>query len=72
MTITGDDGRFALRCWGDRRRAGPSHEVASDDEQALKTMAAHLVRTGAYGYVEFLAWNMELNDWVRIESFRSE
>jgi len=24
---------------------------------------------GAYGHVELLAWNFELNDWVRMETF---
>jgi hypothetical protein len=68
MALTDSDGRFALRCWSDRRRTGAAYEVASDDHPGLKARAAELVRTRAYGYVEILAWNLELNDWVRIDS----
>ncbi len=71
-TIKGYDGRFGLRCWRDTRRTDFSHEVASHDDEALRTMAATLVRTGACRHVEFLAWSFELNDWVRLESFAAE
>jgi hypothetical protein len=67
MAITGDDGKFALRCWPDGRRTGAAHEIASHDGPALRAQAADLARTGAYGYVEILAWNVELNDWVRVD-----
>jgi hypothetical protein len=67
MAITEDDGKFALRGWRDRGRGGVPYEVASNDETALRASAGAFVRAGDYGFVEILAWNTELNDWVRID-----
>jgi len=67
MAITSDDGKFALRGWRDRRRSGTAFEIASHDDRALRARATDLVRAGDHGYVEILAWNVELNDWVRID-----
>jgi len=38
----------------------------------LRARAERLIGQGAYGHIELLAWNFELNDWVRIETFEPD
>ncbi len=70
MTLQGYDGRFGLRCWPADAEAAPE-EIASDDEAGLRARAANMVRQGPFGRVELLAWNFELNDWIRMEVFEA-
>jgi hypothetical protein len=67
VTLGGYDGRFGLRCWPGAVGKGAPSVVASDDLAALRAKAESLVGAGACGRVELLAWNFELNDWVRME-----
>jgi|GEM_PF-3571673 len=68
--LLGYGGRFGLRCWRDRCGAGPPHlEEASDDEAALREVAKRLLGAGAYHCIVLSAWNFELNDWIRLETF---
>ncbi len=70
--LKGYDGRFGLKCWPDATLTGAPHEVRSDDEAALRAQAATLVDAGRFGVVELVAWNFELNDWVRMETFAAD
>ncbi len=72
VTISGYGGRFGLKGWP---RAGgnvPPHEACSDDITALRARAEHLIAAGDFGYIELSAWNFELNDWVRMETFKPD
>jgi hypothetical protein len=62
-----DNGRFGLRCWRGVRQGAPDHQTAGDDPAALRAQAHALLAQGAYARIELVAWNIELNDWVRME-----
>ena len=70
MTLQGYNGRFGLRCWP-ADALGGRVETASDDGAGLRARAAELVRQGTFRRVELLAWNFELNDWIRMEAFEA-
>lgn len=67
--LTNSDGWFALRARTDPRSAEAAFETAGDDRAALEARARDLLAEGAYGRIDLLIWNLELNDWVRIERF---
>jgi len=69
VELAGYEGRFGLKCWPDAGRGAPSRDLCSDDVDVLRAEAARLIAAGAYGLIELAAWNFELNDWVRIETF---
>jgi hypothetical protein len=71
-TLRGYDGRLGLRCWPSTGRDTPPHEMHSDDVVALRARAEGLIAAGDYGYIELSAWNFELNDWVRMETFKPD
>jgi len=71
VRLSGYDGRFGLKCWRDVGRDAPPRERWSDDLEALRAEAARLVGGGGYGLAELSAWNFELNDWVRMETFEA-
>ena len=60
-------GQFRMRCWPDATRGTPPYEVSSGELAALWGAAVSFLRRGAYGLVEISTWNIELNDWVRLE-----
>ncbi len=60
-----DQGRFRLQGWREGART-PYVDELSQDLAALKARAAGLLDEG-YGCVDLSAWNLELNDWVRLE-----
>jgi hypothetical protein len=62
------EGRFRLRGWRDGRAA--ALERVSDDLAGLKAYAAGLLADG-YHRLDLEAWNLELNDWVRLERFET-
>jgi hypothetical protein len=64
----GCDGQFRMRCWADAARATAPYEVSFGEAPALRAMAVSLLREGAYGCIELAVWNIELNDWVRMET----
>ena len=69
--MTGDDGtgpRFRLRGWRDARAA--EFEQLSDDQAVLRTLTGGLLDEG-FLRLDLEAWNLELNDWVRIERFEA-
>jgi hypothetical protein len=68
VTLSGYDGRFGLRCWPGAGGGGDPIVVASDDLASLKAEAERLLGAAACERVEMLAWNFELNDWVRMEA----
>ena len=68
MMPAGLDGHFRMRCWPDARRDTAPHEVLSGELSALRATAVSLLRAGAHGYIELTVWNIELNDWVRMET----
>lgn len=70
--LRGYDGRFGLKCWPGIGGDTPPHEAHSDDVTALRARAEALIAAGDYGYVELSAWNFELNDWVRMETFEPD
>jgi len=69
--LAGYEGKFGLKGWRDARREAHPHEICSDDLVALRAEAARLVAAGDYRHVDLSAWNFELNDWVRLETFRA-
>ena len=70
--LAGYEGKFGLKGWQDAGRGSSPHERCSDDIEALRAEAARLVEAGEYGVVELAAWNFELNDWVRLETFEAD
>ncbi len=66
--LAGYDGQFGLKGWSEGS-VGPPLELSSADLKALRARAERLIAEGAFGYVELSAWNFELNDWVRLESY---
>ena len=62
-----DRGRFRLQGWRAGVRAAEVDEL-SQDQAALKARALALLAEG-YGRLDLSAWNLELNDWVRLERF---
>ena len=67
MTPPGCDGQFRMRCWPDATREMAPYEAASGAVSALRARAVSLLGEGAYRHIELSAWNIELNDWVRLE-----
>ena len=65
--MTPGDGQFRMRCWPDATRGTAPREVSSDDLPSLRASAVSLLSEGDHGYIELAAWNIELNDWVRME-----
>ncbi len=72
VTISGYDGRFGLKCWPRTGGDWRPYEVCSDDVAALRARAERLIAAGDCGYIELSAWNFELNDWVRMETFKPD
>ena len=68
MMPDGYAGQFRLRCWPDARRETAPYEVSTDGLPALRENALSLLAAGGYGYIELSVWNIELNDWVRMET----
>ena len=60
-----DRGRFRLQGWRDGT-AGV--DELSQDLATLKARALALLGEG-YGRLDLSAWNLELNDWVRMERY---
>jgi hypothetical protein len=69
--LAGYDGKFRLKGRQDAGRGPSPYEQCSDDIEALRAEAARLVEAGDHGVVELAAWNFELNDWVRLETFEA-
>ena len=67
MTVQPGDHPFGLRCWGSTADQAPAIEATSRDRAALGARARQLIDSGAYARIDLLAWNIELNDWVRME-----
>jgi hypothetical protein len=42
--------------------------VSSDALPALRSRAVSLLSEGVFRHIELAAWNIELNDWVRMET----
>jgi hypothetical protein len=57
-----------MRCWPDATRGTAPYEASSEALPALRASAVSLVSGGAYGHIELAVWNVELNDWVRMET----
>ena len=70
-TPIGSKGQFRMRCWPDAKRETAPDETASDTLPALRARAVSLLREGAYRYIELAVWNIELNDWVRMETLEA-
>ena len=66
--LAGYDGKYGLKGWP-ADDDGPPRECSSDDLAALKARAGRLIAEGVFACVELSAWNFELNDWVRLETF---
>ncbi|HLZ83369.1 MAG TPA: hypothetical protein VKQ54_07350 [Caulobacteraceae bacterium] len=67
MIPDGYAGQFRMRCWPDATRGTRPYEVSSGELSALRAAAVSFLGQGVYGLVELSAWNIELNDWVRLE-----
>ena len=64
--LNGFDGRFALRL---RPHRGPARiEEASDDPDSLRLKGRAMIAEGRCQSVDLLSWNVELNDWIRMET----
>ena len=68
MTPPGYEGQFRMRCWPDAGREAAAHETSSAELPSLRAKALGLLRSGAYGHIELAVWNIELNDWIRMET----
>lgn len=68
MMPAGCDGHFRMRCWPDARRVTPPHEVFSGELSTLRAKAVSLLCEGVHGHIELTVWNIELSDWVRMET----
>jgi hypothetical protein len=56
--------KFRLRAW---RRLGEAAEIRMHDDRAsLRARGDQLVSQG-FARADLEAWNLELNDWVRLE-----
>ena len=64
------DSQFRLQGW--RADGALLLEDHADDLAALKSRAAGLWATSGYVRLDLCAWNLELNDWVRLERFEVE
>ena len=64
-----DAGRFRLQGWRVGATAADVDEL-SQDQAALKARALALLGEG-YRRLDLSAWNLELNDWVRLERFEA-
>lgn len=64
-------GQFRMRCWPDGKRGTAAHELSSDALPALRAGAISLLGQGAYRHIELSVWNVELNDWVRMETLEA-
>ena len=58
-----------MRAWPACDRA--PHEASSGELATLRAMAVRLLGEGSYRRVELAAWNLELNDWVRMETLEA-
>jgi hypothetical protein len=72
MTPPGYEGRFRMRCWPDAARETAACEMSSAELPPLRAKALCLLRDGAYGRIELAVWNIELSDWVRMETLSTE
>ena len=68
MTDDGTGPKFRLRGWRDAHAA--EFEQLSDDQAVLRTLTGGLLDEG-FLRLDLEAWNLELNDWVRIERFEA-
>jgi hypothetical protein len=59
-----------MRAWPGRETAPV--EVSSCDLATLRATAVKLLGEGACGRIDLAAWNIELNDWVRMETLERE
>jgi hypothetical protein len=69
VSSDGTGPRFRLRGWRDARAA--AFERLSDDAAGLRALTAGLLGEG-YVRLDLEAWNLELNDWVRLERFEAD
>jgi hypothetical protein len=46
----------------------PPHEVFSGELSTLRAKAVSLLCEGVHGHIELTVWNIELSDWVRMET----
>ena len=67
--LDGYDGRFVLRCWPKAPGADAPVDEIGGDLDDLKARAAPRIASGAFSRVDLLAWNFELNDWVRVDAY---
>jgi len=67
-TPIGYEGQFRMRCWPDARREAAPDEAASEALPPLRARAVRLLGEGTYRCIELAVWNIELNDWVRMET----
>jgi hypothetical protein len=72
MLPAGYDGQFRMRCWPDAARRTAPDEMSSAEARLLRAKAVSLLRDGAYGHIELAVWNIELNDWVRMETLATD
>ena len=61
-----------MRCWLDAGRRMAPHETSSAEAPPLRAKALSLIRAGAYRRIELAVWNIELNDWVRMETLATD
>jgi len=69
MIPPGCEGQFRMRAWP--RRETTPFEVSSGELATLRATAVRLLGEGEYGRIELAAWNLELNDWVRMETLEA-
>jgi hypothetical protein len=69
VTSDGTGPKFRLRGWREARAA--AFEELSDDRAALTAQVARKLGEG-YRRLDLEAWNLELNDWVRLERFPAD
>ncbi len=72
MLPAGCEGQFRMRCWLDAGRQTAAHETSSAELPPLRAKALSFLRAGAYGHIELAVWNIELNDWVRMETLATD
>ena len=68
MSSDGTGPKFRLRGW--RTTRATAFERLSDEPAALRALTAGLLGEG-YVRLDLEAWNLELNDWVRLERFEA-
>jgi hypothetical protein len=60
-----------MRAWPDDEAGSAPLETRSDALAPLRAEAVSLLRQGSCRYIELSVWNIELNDWVRMEKLEA-